>query len=71
MPHFYVLGKDCGSLTPPLKGYVTYENGTKFGDKAVYSCRPGYDIMEGNVTRVCQASGQWSGTEPFCIREYS
>ena len=43
---------------------VTYDDNT-FDSQANYSCSVGY-TLNGNTTRVCQADGQWSGSEPIC-----
>ena len=32
---------------------------------ARYECFPGYS-PQGDVERVCQEDGQWSGTQPIC-----
>ena len=39
--------------------------GNAFGSQANYSCSEGY-VLNGNSTRMCQADGQWSGSEPTC-----
>ena len=31
----------------------------------VYSCDPGYTLV-GDSTRICQATGNWSGRAPTC-----
>ena len=36
------------------------------GETATYSCNDGYRL-EGNATRTCQVSGDWSGQQPECI----
>ena len=56
---------DCGSLTNPANGQVSHTAGTKFGEIAIYSCEPGYNLV-GDSTRTCQATGEWSGSEPTC-----
>ena len=40
-------------------------DGNTFGSQANYSCSEGY-VLNGNGTRMCQADGQWSGSEPLC-----
>ena len=63
---FLVLtGVDCGNLTDPGNGSVTHSAGTTFGQTATYSCNTSYNL-EGNSTRTCQATGNWSGSEPTC-----
>jgi len=33
-----------------------------------YSCDEGHDLV-GNITRVCQADGTWTGMAPTCERK--
>ena len=56
---------DCGNLTNPGNGSVTHTAGTIFEQTATYSCDTGYNLV-GNSTRTCQATGNWSGSEPTC-----
>ena len=58
---------DCGGLPAPMDGTVKL-TGTHFGDKASYFCNPGF-ILEGDSTRECETSGEWSGAEPVCKRK--
>ena len=58
---------DCGSLTNPANGQVSHTTGTTFGQTATYSCNTGYNLV-GDSTRTCQATGEWSGSEPTCER---
>ena len=57
---------DCNPLSDPANGQVS-TNGTTFGETATYSCNAGYNLV-GNSTRTCQATGNWSGSEPTCER---
>ena len=56
---------DCGALTDPANGQVSHPDGTTFGQTATYSCNPDYNLM-GDSTRTCEATGDWSGSEPTC-----
>ena len=56
---------DCGSLTDPANGSATHTSGTTFGQTATYSCNTGHNL-EGNSTRTCQDTGEWSGSAPTC-----
>ena len=56
---------DCGALTNPANGQVSHIGGTTFGQTATYTCDPGY-TLEGGNTRMCQATGNWSESEPAC-----
>ena len=58
---------DCGTLTTPANGQVSYSGRTTFGHTATYSCHTGYNLRGGS-TRTCQATKLWSGSEPTCSR---
>ena len=57
----------CGTLTQPTNGDVNL-TGTTFGQTATYTCGNGYNLVGGS-TRMCQATGAWSGNEPTCSSE--
>ena len=59
---------DCRTLNTTMNGQVNHPNGTTFGQTATYSCNTGYNLV-GDSTRMCQADGMWSGSEPTCISE--
>ena len=56
---------DCGNLTDPANGQVDHTAGTTFRQTAIYSCNTGNNLV-GDSTRNCQATGEWSGSEPTC-----
>ena len=56
---------NCGTLTNPTNGQVSHT----FGQTAMYSCNQGYNMV-GNSTRTCQATGEWSGSDPSCQRAF-
>ena len=58
---------DCGTLPTPANGQVNQTAGTTFGQTATYSCNTGYNLV-GDNTRTCQATRNWSGSEPTCER---
>ena len=58
---------DCGALPDPANGQVNDTAGTTLGQIATYSCSTGYNLV-GNSTRMCQATGVWSGSAPTCER---
>ena len=66
-PHFVSTGLICGSLPNPKNGQVTFGS-TRVGTSATYQCDSGF-VLVGKSTRVCQASGEWSGDEPQCQRK--
>ena len=58
---------DCGDLTNPANGHVSYTAETTYmtGQLATYICNTGYNLV-GNSTRTCLARGVWSGNTPTC-----
>ena len=58
---------DCGTLNNPANGQVSHTAGTTFGQTAIYTCNPGYNLV-GDSSRTCQARGVWSGSIPTCQR---
>ena len=40
-----------------------------FNSNVTYACYEGYKLV-GESFRVCQASGEWSGTVPMCTRKF-
>ena len=55
---------DCGQLADPANGVVLL-NDTVFLSTAIYFCSKGY-TLQGNATRTCLASGDWSSSQPSC-----
>ena len=59
---------DCGPLESITNGnIVLIDGGTTFNSIAMYKCNSGYHPV-GMANRVCQSSGQWSGSTPRCDR---
>ena len=63
---FHSTVVDCTTLNATINGQVSHLNGTTFRQTATYSCNTGYNLV-GDSTRMCQADGMWSGSEPTCI----
>lgn len=40
------------------------------GDNVTYTCKKDRRLVAGNLTRLCQDNGLWSGKEPICKRNY-
>ena len=40
------------------------------GDNITYTCKSNHRLVSGNLTRVGQGNGSWSGKEPVCKSEY-
>ena len=57
--------RDCMGLAAPTNGSVDMSGGTTFGETATYSCDSGYSLS-GSTTRMCDATGSWSGSAPTC-----
>lgn len=60
---------DCGDLKPPYGGYRSLPGGTNYQAVATYTCKPQHHL-QGKQTRVCQADGKWSGSQPVCLGNY-
>lgn len=67
-PSIPSLAVDCGNLQNPENGLVNLVN-TTFWSLATYECDSGYELVGGNVSRVCESNGMWSGDEPLCNSE--
>ena len=57
---------NCGTLPELVNGQVYHIGRTTFKRKATYTCDTGYKLV-GDSTRMCQATGVWSGSEPTCL----
>ena len=62
---FFFFFADCGNLTAPADGSVTFSSGTTFQSVASFDCNTGY-TLEGDATRTCQANAAWSNSDPSC-----
>ncbi|PFX23093.1 CUB and sushi domain-containing protein 1 [Stylophora pistillata] len=60
----------CPRLIPPPRsiqsGCGSGSNQNMFGDKCLFYCDVGYQIINGSTERVCQANGTWSGEALRC-----
>ena len=54
----------CPALMDPDNGQVELFD-MVFGSTATYSCDTGYNL-NGSVSRMCMAGGQWSEGDPLC-----
>ncbi|KAM9250481.1 sushi domain-containing protein 1 isoform 2-T2 [Cariama cristata] len=59
-------GVDCGVPPSILNAHPASVSGTTFGSEVTYNCLHGYFIESGNQTAVCNAKGQWDGTDLVC-----
>lgn len=56
--------RECPDLQQPSLGSVNL-SGKTFSSRATYTCPHGYHVV-GLQSRLCQADGNWAGTEPAC-----
>ncbi|KAL7300726.1 hypothetical protein TKK_0006705 [Trichogramma kaykai] len=59
--------RECPELMEIEHGVMVI-SGRFFGDKANYTCDPGYFIV-GLAQRTCRADGRWSGVTPNCKKD--
>ena len=57
----------CELLEFPDNGQVV-QVGNTLGATGTYSCFPGF-LLSGDDIRICQKSGEWSGSAPTCERK--
>ena len=67
--YLFYTAVDCGDLSDPLNGVVTYASTTFTTGLAIYECNENY-TLNGNLSRICQADGSWSGVSPVCDGEF-
>ena len=48
-----------------LENGLVQLSGILAGDMASYKCLAGYEMI-GDIARMCQSTGQWSGSSPEC-----
>ncbi|XP_061311125.1 sushi domain-containing protein 1 isoform X4 [Pezoporus flaviventris] len=59
-------GVDCGIPPSVLNAHPASVSGTTYGSEVTYNCVHGYFMASGNQTAVCNAKGQWDGTDLVC-----
>ncbi|XP_067172586.1 sushi domain-containing protein 1 isoform X2 [Apteryx mantelli] len=59
-------GVDCGVPPSIINAHPASLSGTTYGSEVIYNCVHGYLIASGNQTAVCNAKGQWDGTDLVC-----
>ncbi|XP_061311129.1 sushi domain-containing protein 1 isoform X6 [Pezoporus flaviventris] len=62
-------GVDCGIPPSVLNAHPASVSGTTYGSEVTYNCVHGYFMASGNQTAVCNAKGQWDGTDLVCKEE--
>lgn len=61
----YILGMDCGLLSPPEHGWM-FGSKTTHPHNVSFTCRTGYRLV-GPTQRTCLRNGSWSGYQPKCL----
>jgi formylglycine-generating enzyme required for sulfatase activity len=57
----------CGAVpAAPANGRLVSVSSTQFGGEVEYSCDEGYVLSAGALSRICDASGSWSGSAAVC-----
>ena len=67
LPYQGSLDQTCAVLVDPYNGKV-HQTGRYYGDRAIYTCDPGHQLV-GSEERICQDSGAWSASEPYCKKK--
>ncbi|KAJ7352843.1 hypothetical protein OS493_033385 [Desmophyllum pertusum] len=57
---------DCGDPGDPFGGFRHIATNTKYQSTVTYTCKPDHHL-EGDGSQVCQETGQWSGSKPYCL----
>jgi len=58
------LAVDCGDPGTPANGVRSLTT-TTLGSVVLYECNRGF-VLDGSSSRLCQATGVWSGLLPVC-----
>ena len=72
-PNTYIFSStaQCLPLASIPNGVITYDPDMipdyDVDTVATHTCNLGFRLSLGNVTRVCLASGRWSGITPVCL----
>ena len=63
------IGIPCPTLYNPMDGAVSMTE-CLFGDIVTYTCDYGFELS-GDVMRICQSDGTWTGSAPICNRKHN
>ncbi|KAJ7352852.1 hypothetical protein OS493_033394 [Desmophyllum pertusum] len=61
---------DCGDPGDPFGGFRHIATNTNYLSNVTYTCKPDHHL-EGDEYQVCQETGEWSGSKPYCLGTYS
>lgn len=56
----------CEELSDPANGNIQQMRPAVIGSVATYKCNRVFRLV-GNASRICQASGSYSGQAPTCV----
>ncbi|PIK36489.1 putative CUB and sushi domain-containing protein 3-like [Apostichopus japonicus] len=56
----------CQDLSVPSNGNIACSDNNNINSLCMYSCNDGFILANGQLSRVCLPSGQWSGSAPSC-----
>ena len=59
----------CTKLTAPDNGNMT-ECRNQVGDVCNFTCNDGFVIERGSSKRTCMNTGEWDGSDPFCVGKF-
>ena len=62
----------CDKLPSLKHGRIRHSNGYRWNSVASYRCDWDYSFKKdhGDVRRVCEDDGSWSGSPPLCFRKF-
>lgn len=67
--HPYLVARTCGDPGKVDDSTYDFSSDVLLNSSVVYTCNRGYRKTAGNLTRICQAEGKWSGVKPVCSGE--
>ena len=66
---FIHLDIPCKCPLPPNYGHTSSCPGSvSAGYNLTYYCNDNIRILVGDQSRICQGSGNWTGSDPTCVR---
>ena len=66
--YYCLAAKLCPALDVPVNGEVKGDS-FRYNRTVEYKCNHGYELVYGDRSRRCTASGQWTGVAPRCKRK--
>ena len=57
---------------PPAVANTTWCIDKKsFEQRVIYKCLPRFELVSGELAKVCSSDLQWTGEDPVCVSEYT